>query len=374
MKFTQLSQWRLLGIAWMCCFCVSCTPADRTDAIFENYLYRMSNVFLFDEVKLSMSESELFPSRRQLQYHPPQLSINLLDFLRLSRCELQRLLGERNSSLGMTMANSQRWLYELSFIELAEQCLQTLADRSETADLRRQLQLALIQKRSNLEAIYWNTVWGSEEFQYVFSTGVAPVTQQQLKSRPIVLEQALIELLAGVEYWQSQDDDQRRSRFEAQLSVLASEKYFGQLRVSMNLARAYLQAIEREVMAKEESVPLCGPSRQSERAEIMERVFLRYYIGAVQPQLSGLHQRIMQMREIFLEGPANEFVRVADATHSESFPAELVGSTPEQALMGYWQAVWAQTADSEWGLYQQAVSAHTRMWQDILGRCDRMPS
>tara|TARA_B100000446_G_scaffold27267_1_gene22413 strand:- start:8351 stop:9439 length:1089 start_codon:yes stop_codon:yes gene_type:complete len=360
-------------LVWIFGVCVSCTPINRADAIFEDYLYRMSNVFQFDEIALPVVTIESFPSRRKLQYQPPQLSLNLLEFLRLSRCELQRLLGARNSSLGITMANSQHWLYELSFIELAQQCLQTLASSSKTEGLRQQLELALMQKRSSLEEIYWNATWGSEEFQYVFSAGITPMTQQQLELRPIVLEQALIELLAGANYWQSLSDDERRTRFESQLAVLASEKYLGQLRVSMNLARQYLLAIERAVTDMEDSSPLCGTARLSRRTEIMERVFMRYYIGAVQPMLSGLHQRIEQIREVFMAAPATEIVRAADADDRSFAQSGFVGTTQEHALIDYWQAVWADRAGSEWRLYQQAISSHTLMWQDVLRRCDRLP-
>ncbi len=363
----------LFLLVWIFGLCVSCTPVDRTDAIFENYLYRMSNVFQFDHVTLTELPGESFPPRRRLQFQLPQQSINLLEFLRLSRCELQRLLGARNSSLGITMANSQRWLYELSFIELAQQCLQTLANNSDAADLRQQLKLVLAQKHRSLEEVYWNALWGSEEFQHVFSVGVMPVTQQQLTSRPILLEQAMVELFAGVEYWQSMDDALRRSKFESQLAVLESAKYLGQLRVSMNLAQGYLQAIEKAVVGGENVNPLCGSIRVSERAEVMERVFLRYYIGEVQPILSGLHQRIEQMRKVLIAAPATELFRTADTDNGRSAESALGESLQEQVLISYWQAVWADTGHSEWGRYRQSVNSHTQMWQDILSRCGRMP-
>jgi hypothetical protein len=85
----------------------SCGQRQGLESLLDNYHYRLSNVFEFEHsdhlAEMNEDALPLYPSRRQLHQPLSPISVNLLEFLRLSRCDLQRLIGERNSSLGKFM-------------------------------------------------------------------------------------------------------------------------------------------------------------------------------------------------------------------------------------------------------------------------------
>ncbi len=349
----------------------ACAPGDRADKVLQNYQWRMSNVFELEEADLASAVSGLqprFPLRRSLIQAIPPLNINLLEFLQLSRCELQRLLGQRNSSLGLVMPVSQRFLYELSFLELAQICiielerlsrLQPVNDEDARLSLVRLLQAAVTHKQQWLAASYWNALWGSDEFQLLFSTATPMPRVSGLQLQPVALEEALEWLTAGSSFWQQQPRDARNRQLEQALAVVGSEKYLGQLRLAMVTISRVLASTTDAVAGAQQRRSICLQHTLSPRGTIMQRVFLRYYIGEVQPLISLVHQRVSSLRPLL-----SRALQVAE---------QLPAGQPPASLEDYWQRVWADRADSEWGQYSRAVADHTRMWQRLLKQCGLQP-
>ena len=341
--------------AWVAVL-AACTPRDRADQVLENYRYRLSNVFELtatsDHLQLLEPLRISYPEQRQLKREIPALNINLLDFLRLSRCDLQRLLGERNSSLGMVMADSQRWLYEREFIQLAHRCIATLADDPEAQDLIVMLTQAIQHKQTHLAAQYWNATWGSSEFQTLFSLGAYPLTLAELRQRPVVLEQALQTLASTDSRWQRWSPEQRRQKLEQSLAVVGSEKYLGRLRMTMNLVTQELDYLSEKIAVAQARQKICPAGYLSKRGKVMETVFQRFYITEVQPLASYLHQRVEAMRSLLLS---------------------IGGGDWPQPLQAYAGEVWGESPTSEWGQFKHSVQVHTRLWQDLLKSCGKAP-
>ncbi|WP_460853225.1 DUF3080 family protein [Pseudomaricurvus hydrocarbonicus] len=323
--------------------------------LLDDYHYRMNNVFdsgTNKELSVPPLPSIRFPRRRELLQPTPAININLLEFLRLSSCDLQRLLGQRNSSLGNVMPSSQRFLYELSFLELAQTCIASLQPKSAAADLVDTLTAAVVEKQKHLDAYYWNATWGSEEFQKLFSTAAPLPGLSFLQRQPAALEASLEALLAGSEHWRQQLLEEREAAFEQALAVVGSDRYLGQMRLSMWHARHVLAQVKVIVEEAQNTRAICLQGRVTPAGRIMERVFYRYYIGQVQPVLSLTSQRVDRLR------------------------SQLQGSLsrgPAVVTEGYWRQVWDDAPESEWGQFRQAIAGHTRMWQGLLKHCGLRP-
>ncbi|MYM63233.1 DUF3080 family protein [Pseudomaricurvus sp. HS19] len=357
---------RLPAAALSCCslllisllLLTGCQPRHDGAALLDDYAWRMSNVFGFDWQAPALPVLQPpYPGRRQLQRSVTTTSINLLDFLKLSPCDLQRLLGERNSSLGKVMAESQRLAYELAFIESANRCIRQLQADGDTSGLVQILSAAVRSKRASLADVHWNATWASPEFQTLFSEADHPVVASYWQQPLTELLESLESLLGGPGNWQPGAEESwqsLRSRREQQLGVVARGNYLGQLRREMFQARLYLQAVERQVRERQARRPVCLMQRLSDDGRVMQRVMLRSYIGEVQPLLSALDRRLLQLRPLLQ----------ASLQQQSGLP---------QPMADYWQQVWSEDAGSEWQAFRAAVASHTRMWQELLHHCGLQP-
>jgi len=355
------------------CLLVLTGCSERQSALFlwSDYAYRMGNSLQLDiPVDVDRGgrpadwQSLRYPSRRQLLYAVPTSSINLLEFLRLSRCELQRLIGQRNTSLGQLAPGSQRFLYEWRFLQLARECVRQLqAAPGGDADiaLAEELQRVVAEKSNSLPLVYWNAVAASEEFQTLFSLAAQPLGPVQAQVMPTALIDSLQGLLqiqrALIEH--PGGELSSLQHLESHFQVLAASHHFGQLTLAMATAVPPLQAITAALQRRLQDPPLCYQQRPTPQARILESVFHKVYIGRVQPYLSALHRQSIALQPLLQQF----YTRAQGATvslppiHSE-----------------WWQATWAPApANSAWQHFDAALSDHTRAWQQLLSSCGLMP-
>jgi len=169
----------------------SCSRSNSAESAFDNYIYRLSNVLGVerrDKTLEGQALLERYPTHRQLIQGIAPLKINLLDFLKLSSCDLQRHVGKRNSNLGRVLQPSQRMLYEYTFIHLAEECLQQLDN---TSELFRLLSESVETKRQQLSLLRWNAAFASKEFSVLFSLSASPLDLKGATIIPTQLYDAL---------------------------------------------------------------------------------------------------------------------------------------------------------------------------------------
>ena len=92
------------------------------------------------------------------------------------------LVAERNSSLGLVMADSQRFVYEQALLAGLRDCRERLARAAGSVradpDLLAQLDSTVTRKAGELPRVFWNATFGSEEFEayieHVISTLIPP--------------------------------------------------------------------------------------------------------------------------------------------------------------------------------------------------------
>ena len=117
-----------IGQALLCLMVVvlsRCSNTSTVEGRLKDYADRVQRV-----TGISISESHSngpdllhYPRRRDRLWSKKESNIGLLDFVALADCELQQLVGQRNSGLGAVMPVSQRLLYEHRFIASAPRCI-----------------------------------------------------------------------------------------------------------------------------------------------------------------------------------------------------------------------------------------------------------
>lgn len=351
-----------LGLArWLCIFilCFSlggCESRSDLEQRLDEYQWRLFNSLnIKADLPAATFSIVVYPRQRELQRPLAPVAINLLEFLRLSRCDLQRLLGQRNSSLGQVMAASQRLFYELDFIQLAPDCIAELQRLGHQA-LATQLEAAIALKQQQLPDVVFNAIWAGPEFQRLFSTSIPPFELSGLQQTPVALEQSLEQLAHALNQEPlSAFSPEEKVTLENALGVVASEKYMGRLLQSAVLLTQRLNGLTQVVEHQWSQRGLCPQGVVTPEARVLQRVFLRFYIGDLQPYIALLHQRGERLRMLL-----------------ESMPGLNVSANTSLAV--YWRSHWAETMDqSVWQQYQLAVSRHTRLWQRLLSDCALMP-
>jgi hypothetical protein len=337
----------------LCLFLISCGSPKSAEAVFDNYLDRLSNSLDVDrEDELTASALMRYPLNRELVQTTAPTKINLLDFLKLSSCDLQRHIGQRNSSLGLFLEPSQRLIYEYKFIDLGDVCLQTLAVDSELYNL---LKEALIIKREQLAIVRWNAVFASDEFSVLFSLSTEPLNVEEVMLEPNELYAALDDIYqyANASVMSTADE----FALEQAFSVVVSSKRLGQIRHSLQLSRLFLAEADKLLASRLSTRPLCFNERPNQKFDIVQTVFLKYYINEIQPYIAKLHQQS--------EPILKRIERLRNQLNSDQ--------RMSLAFDDFWSGVFV-SEDSEWQLFNAAIKQHTINWQQLLTQCGRLPS
>jgi hypothetical protein len=331
----------------------SCESRDSSEYIFDNYLYRLSNslaVSVKEESPLLVLPS--YPDRRDLEQKIPSLKIDLLAFLRLSQCDLQRQIGQKNSSLGKFMAATQQLAYDVEFIRLANECLPKLGRHTA---LYQTLAQAIQHKTYYLPFTLWNASFASKEFSYLFSLGVKPLSMHQLKGDSLQLNNAIREILSGYQHIITGDEMLANTfveKIESRYQIVQSTKRVGEIRKSMQSVIHYIDLADGLLNQRIKYQPLCVNALSAKKFAVVKTVFHKYYIGQIQPYLAKLHQ---QSKTLF-----------------ELLDALVVLQSPPPVFNQFWGAVYKNN-NSEWAIFDNAIKQHTQSWQALLRQCGALP-
>ncbi|MEP3563896.1 MAG: DUF3080 family protein, partial [Marinobacter sp.] len=236
-------------------FLSGCNPFTDAEPMMDEYLSRLARV-LDTPAETTLSElpsATTLPKRRDRVLEIPKLELGMLDFLSLYGCELQYVVGEKNSVMGRVMQPINRLRYEIRFIRSAERCVQQIDDD----ELQNTLEQAIASKRQTLPLAVWNATWGTEEIEKLFtlSKGYFPVTAEQNPVADLALDldqlNAMVEALNDQQLTVALSDlGQIHQRWQAQFLA-------GQAINSARLLIATLNAGTDTLKARLEEQPLC---------------------------------------------------------------------------------------------------------------------
>lgn len=322
----------------------------------EDYLWRLANV-LDQEFESPGIHLHSYPEKRDMRLSLSTHSIDLLDFLSMTGCKLQITAAQKNSGLGRVMMSSQTFLYQWQFLNDSRECL----DHLETEDpaLYAQLQQVVAVKREELDRYAWLAVWGGPEMRHYYG-----VTQQWLSEGEAIslAEDDYRLLFTLIEFTQQIKRDQEsitldvnpyREPFELTLARLGQSNIGGKVLTTVSDLTTLLTQGTR--MLESAKGRLCPAGKITPKAKILHTVFLKFYIGNVQPYLAFVHQQAAPWFDQQNELMNGFSLDVPDVFSEFQRKLELTGS------------------GSLWVGYQQAVKAHTLAWQQALGECGLMP-
>lgn len=331
----------LLTLPFACL--IGCGEPDWQAGIDE-YHKRISRVLDIDYRAISWQVEPLyFPSRRDLRLAEPELSIGMLDFLKISQCDLQRLIGENNSALAKVQSASQRLFYHLTFIELAESCV---ASGGVEGELRTVLTSAIAAKKEAIPIYISNAFIGSQEVQGLFRP-FGEVSPAQMTQVPAMLEQAL-EVVAGVHRGalEARVQQDQSKVYEQALLIIGASQYAGVLvhqhqQLLSALLQMKVQLVERDfcVVAGNGAALLSSTKRDA-----LLFILREHYIASVQQTAAYLVRQRKQWFALW---------QVAQS-----------GSAPVPELTNYWQQV-----DKLYEQFDELLLWHTQYWQQRLERC-----
>lgn len=342
----------VLGALAAALLLTACDPFAAPESLFDEYVERAARV-LDGKARLSpVPVVEPLPRRRERVVDIPPVNLSLLDFLSLYGCELQHVVGERNSIMGRVMHPASVYDYELRFLRAAEACLGMIDNDELAARLRE----AVGTKRGQLVDAAWNAVWATTEIEDFLTRSRGPLAVAPDRDMAATLAADLQALTAALAVPDGEPPELDFRGFDDVYQRWQSRPMAGQALRAAALASARLDDASALIEARLEGRPVCPrPDVQPRAAENMRGMFLSVYVGRVQPYLA----QIQRVRRELIE-PLDALARL--------------GGGRREAVVAYADRVLGDdTPDSLWRRFDASVARHTRAWQELLGQCGMRP-
>lgn len=329
-----------------------CNPFSSAGPMMDEYVKRVARVLELEPELSELPSASALPRRRDRQLAMPELDMGMLDFLSLYGCELQYVVGEKNSVMGKVMQPLNRLRYELRFIEAGEDCLPEV----NRDGLKESLEEAIASKKETLPTVLWNATWGVEEMESLFTLakGDYPVVAEGNPVSDLTIDTTRINAVTK----QLLDGDLSPSlEFAGAVQQRwQAEHRAGQLINSARLLVARLNDASALLEQRIQGRPLCLDGKPNNQSDIVQNMFFSVYIEKIQPYVSN----IMRARNQLIE-PLSDLA----AMQKEVMPA---------AFAEWYRYHLDEEAEASlWFRLDQAMVRHTRRWQALLEQCGLRP-
>lgn len=329
-----------------------CALQAQPEPVLDDYTRRLARVLDVELQPSPVPAAPRLPGPRERLRTIEPISIGLLEFLGLFGCELQQVVGERNSGLGRVAHPLTRLDYERRFLLAAEACLPGL----EGEPLGERLVEVTELKRAGLADAAWNAVWASREIEQHFSRARGPLPMRMdsdaistSAQNAALLERRIRGLLAG-------ELQQDLGALDAVYQRWQADPLAGQALRSVVLLRTRLDDASHLLEQRLGQRPLCPQGRPNRQAEILRNVFGAVYAAEVQPYLASL-QRVRH--ELF--PPLHALAEAGHGSPSPVFSAFIDTALDTRGARGPWRD------------FDQAIARHTAAWQALLEQCGMAP-
>lgn len=329
-----------------------CNPFSRATPMMDEYVDRVARVLEQEPFYSDLPPASNLPRRRDRRLTLPELELGMLDFLSLYGCELQYVIGEKNSVMGKVMQPLNRLRYELRFIEAAEDCLPEISREG----VKESLTKAIESKKETLPIVLWNATWGVREIENLFTLakGDYPIDPKGQPVSDLSIDADRLNDVAGKLLQGNYDQDlgflgEVQQRWQAEYRA-------GQLINSARLLIARLDDASRLLKQRINGRPLCIDGKPNNQASIVQSMFFSVYIEKVQPYMSD----IRQARDALIQ-PLGKLA----AMQSETMPASFQSWYQRHLVMTGETSLWLEL--------DSAMAEHTRLWQTLLEQCGLRP-
>ncbi len=347
-----MSDIRRLVTPLLCLYLAGCTPNSDVPDMMDDYVAQVAAALDLSPELSEISPVSQIPRRRERFLEMPDLDMGMLDFFSLYGCELQYVVGERNSIMGKVMQPLNRLRYETRFIRAAEDCI----PETDREGMKEELEEAIESKAEALPIAVWNATWGVEEVERLFTLSQgyypgggddAPVAGLAAGVRQ--LNQTVAGLLGGNADEPLDYVGEVHQRWQA-------EHRAGQLLNSARLLTVRLDDATALLAERTETDPLCPESGSGEPPKALKETYASHYAGGVEVYL----ERVEQGRAALMEP-------------LERLAALQLETMPDAFREWYRQSLDTGNAGSLWGQLDRAVESHAQRWQQLLEQCGVSP-
>jgi len=230
----------------------ACEPKDSIRHVFESYQKKFESI---TRIELSVADVNRhtisYPKTRDLAIHIHQQTINFRQFFKLSHCQLNRLIGEHNSTLNRNQGPSEELFFDLAFIANAKLCMVN-SEENQHSTSKISVEKLAETKLASLDERSWNASIASTEFSRFFSVYVHLPSRVQL-TKPAQNTSNAIKFLGDYlgdvrgKANTHRDFSADRSRFDKSLGALHKDRYAGKVLLAMKVALIYVEAINEKL-------------------------------------------------------------------------------------------------------------------------------
>ncbi|WP_163834118.1 DUF3080 family protein [Spartinivicinus ruber] len=324
--------------------------------MMDNYLSRVARTLDIDDEPLNLKPLKLNLDKRILRLALPEVRLDLFDVLAITHCQLlTQKLAERNSALGKVLVENHRFLFEIALLDALDHCLQHPETQTDS-QLVKQLQGWQQKKTAALPATLWNSIFATDEMLLSLSFSTPPLSPDKSRS------EATISALAFFTAQAKQLPDKTaqlasQADWDQHFKQLYQRRYLGELNQANLLAITTLTTVSHW-LEQQNHHSLCPQGKPTPRAKILNTVFIKFYIGEIQPYLAHLNQLQIEWQQAMqrllqqLSAQSNNPVWLR-------FKHQLIGQPNQPAI--------------QLNTFEQATKRHARAWQQLLRQCQLMP-
>jgi hypothetical protein len=268
----------------------ACTDGNGERAL-RNYQQRLERVLDTEMPTDDVAAAAPLIAERDLKQPLPDLRLDLTDAYATRECNLDTLIGERNSSLGKVYSASKQLSYELRFLRQLELCLQQSWHDSA---LLMQLQQVYQQKQHSIVLAFDNMLLTDDTLRKEL-VGIRQALPVQNAPGFSETWQALTELMLLQQFIAEQNwPAASRVDIEQQLQILYQYNFLAKLQYSLRQSSQQLSQLNNMTQAIANS-QLCPNGKQTEQLQILTTVFHKYFVQDVQLYTSELSRYQQQL-------------------------------------------------------------------------------
>ncbi|WAJ71281.1 DUF3080 family protein [Catenovulum adriaticum] len=292
----------------------------------------------------ALNQIRLSPADKK-QYHIQinAIELNLFKALSISDCNLQRYVGERNSSLGKVHTPTNRLIYERQLLDSLNFC--TSINESAHQLILTQLKT---KKNNNWPAIINNYLLNSEP-----STTILASSSTLLESDSTGFNASLhfIEQLTRFTQTQQAVKSDTITQFKLSAAQLYNRAFLSRLFYTLEYTSYQLNQVTW-LLQKQINKQACKTNFKPVEIEYLHNVFIKYYASILQPHLTKLNRMQLQL--------APKIAKLWQ--HSRI----------QQSQFG--QRYLNNAHDSVFHEFELSIKNHTQNWQTLLKQCQLMPT
>ncbi len=322
-----------VGYAFACLLVSACTPAPTGLEALVDYQQRVANTIDQPAITPDLPAPAQPPQARELRTFIEPLNLSFLDTLRLDQCPLGQLLAHRNSSLGRLTSGLRRYHQDRLIAQALVECAKLVEDSA----LQQRLAEAAVAKQNQLPLLAAQAIAEEKALQQSFRFGPAGLTELDAsKFSPYLSALQTINRLLNPESPQLPSEQE----LEQALQQLEQGDYLQSLWRTLHDQDHYLIALT-PLVAHLPKQGGCLSAGTPTRARVLRNVFIQYFSGPVQQQISQATREAQHVEPYFnalidaLQVHPNYQPLIAHYQSLQALPTSLTRNTREHVR--YWQ-------------------------------------